>query len=1432
MTHYVTGALPAGAGRSADGEATDECDEDAAGLRDAGQQDGHSASQPDAAEDSRRFELIAAAQAGWIDALTDLGGRNTLLYFKDRRAGTLDLAAADPAALDRFLRTGSVRLTRLFHDVDARADAIRRVQVIYRKARELLEERGIRVGYLATGMASWDELFLEPCAPVLLRGLTISPTRARHDDFDLALDDDHEVNPVLLHKLASVFGAVTAEAAVAPAEKVGELLTRAAEDAEVPGFRILPRLVVGTFTYAKLPMVQDLQAAGELLADSDVVAAIAGDPDAQELLAADEEPAPIPESPEGDYSVLDADSSQRNAIDTVLSGRSLVIHGPPGTGKSQTIANLIAALVARGRKVLFVAEKRAAIDAVLSRLKGADLGEVVLDIHEGTKDRLRIARELGDAMAEAQRVPDPDVGDLHRRLLDRHWRLTRHVSALHQRHQPWGLTPFQVQSALLGVPREAQVGIRLDSPELISAERADRIRDELREFAHLGGFALRPGSTPWFGAAVRSPEDARLAGELAHRLSSRGLPMLLDRAARTTADVGLRPPRCYPDVAVVMRLFAGVGATVRRLGAGVYAADPARLAAATGDVRGDSGGRPPGLQPFGLGFRERRALRKQARALAQAADPATALTDAELTAALAEAAAELSRWRELRVDDGLPRLPVQIADLTALWSDCEAQLGRLRSVVSLPADPQPMLAELAADADTAWKLPRLYELAHRFDELCLGPLLDELSRQQAGPDLAAQAFDYAWYSAILDQMRVLDPRYAADYGEALDEVANDFRVHDVQHLSANRARVRREWAQALLAAGDRHPLQARVIRKQAALRRGQMPLRRLLDQASDVLFAIKPCWAMSPLMVSQVLPAARLFDVVIFDEASQIVPADAIPAIMRGHQIVVAGDDRQLPPTNFFRQVGGPDEEGADDENLVSFGAGFESVLDALRPLLPTAALAWHYRSRDERLVAFSNTRIYGGALTTFPGVARDDCLRHVVVSQGPGGGQEASVDAEVDRVVDIIIDHTREHPDESLGVIALGIKHADRIDTALRAALARLGEAGGDQILETFFAEDVAEPFFVKNLERVQGDERDAIILSIGYGKHPDGRMRYQWGPLLRDGGERRLNVAATRAKHRLTLVSSFSGHDVDPDRVTKAGARLLADYLDYASSGGTAQPASGAAQLDAFEADVRDRLAEAGITVVPQYGVGGYRVDFAATHPRDPSRMVLAIEADGASYWQSGSVRDRDRLRGEHLQRLGWRYHRLWSTNWFRHPDDEVARVQAAYERAIAGSEPVEAGSAGAAAHYERQPAAASQGPSGSDGQAASRARFPEPPPARSAAPPPAARADPPPAGQSARAGIGPAQADRVLDSQGGRARQAIAVGPAQADRVLATEPSQHQMIEAGPAPAGPVLEVGAAQPGAAIESGIAAGVPPEAGRSPVGDAEFSAEFRRMLS
>ncbi len=526
----------------------------------------------------RRSRLIEAAQESWVAALTDLGGRNTLLYYKDRRSGTLDLAAADPAAVEQLVSSGSIRLSRLFRDVDARVDAIRRIQVIYRKARELLEERGIRAGYLATGMARWDELFLLPAAPVLLRGLTIAPTRARHDDFELVLDDEYEVNPVLLYKLASLYGAATDKLADERGERLYQLLRRAANAAEVPGFDIADRLVIGTFTYAKLPMVRDVQGGSALLNDSDVVAAIAGDPEAQELLGENDEDAAeiLLDTPDSDYSVLDADSSQRSAIAAVLTGHSLVIHGPPGTGKSQTIANLIAGLVARGRKVLFVAEKRAAIDAVLSRLKGVDLGELVLDIHEGTRDRQRIARDLGESLDLAQRAQVPHDEGQQRRLADRQRKLTDHVKALHEAHPPWGVTPFQVQSALLGIPDQAKTPVRLAAPERITRLVAEDLRDELKEFAHLGGFSMRPGATAWFGARLRSAEDVRQACNLAAQLSSYTVPRLLELQARSAAALGLRAPANYADVLARMRLYAGVGQTLAALSDEVFAAEPPR----------------------------------------------------------------------------------------------------------------------------------------------------------------------------------------------------------------------------------------------------------------------------------------------------------------------------------------------------------------------------------------------------------------------------------------------------------------------------------------------------------------------------------------------------------------------------------------------------------------------------------------------------------------------------------------------------------------------------------------------------------------------------------------------------------------------------------------------------------------------------------------
>ncbi|MGH3471376.1 MAG: AAA domain-containing protein, partial [Nocardioidaceae bacterium] len=390
-------------------------------------------------------------------------------------------------------------------------------------------------------------------------------------------------------------------------------------------------------------------------------------------------------------------------------------------------------------------------------------------------------------------------------------------------------------------------------------------------------------------------------------------------------------------------------------------------------------------------------------------------------------------------------------------------------------------------------------------------------------------------------------------------------------------------------------------------------------------------------------------------------------SIARGEKLVVAGDERQLPPTAFFGSAVDDSDEEADSENI-TLTSGFESILDALAPLISVRNLQWHYRSRDEKLIAFSNAHIYDSSLTTFPGSQQEGVLRHVHVPWVLGAtGVAGSTSAEVEKVADLVIDHAENRSEESLGVIAMGIKHADRIDAAVRERLRDRAD------LESFFSEAQEERFFVKNLERVQGDERDAIILSVGYGKSADGRILYRFGPINTQGGERRLNVAVSRAKRRMTLVSSFSSADLDPNKLNARGAELLGAYVSFMESGGAdlGSVATPPPRLNAFEQDIRDRLTKVGLKLTPQFGVSGYRIDFVASHPDKPGQFVLAIEADGASYHSSATARDRDRLRQEHLERLGWRFHRIWSTDWFRNPQAEVDRALAVFDAAVAAAD-----------------------------------------------------------------------------------------------------------------------------------------------------------------
>jgi very-short-patch-repair endonuclease len=450
-------------------------------------------------------------------------------------------------------------------------------------------------------------------------------------------------------------------------------------------------------------------------------------------------------------------------------------------------------------------------------------------------------------------------------------------------------------------------------------------------------------------------------------------------------------------------------------------------------------------------------------------------------------------------------------------------------------------------------------------------------------------------------------------------------------------------------------------------------VRKLFAEIPGLLGRLAPCVLMSPRSVAQFLGrAGTRFDLVVFDEASQIPMWDAVGAIGRGTSLVVVGDSRQLPPTAFFQRLEQGDEPAADDvpEDL-------ESVLDECGAAgLPRMHLDWHYRSRHESLIAFSNHHYYGNRLLTFPAPQQRAaglgvrCVPVAGVYDRAGSRQNrAEAEALVAEVVARLRDPERQR--HSLGIVTFSQPQQVLIEDLLDAACTKFPE------IEPYFTA-AAEPVFVKNLENVQGDERDAILFSVCYGPDAAGKVYENYGPLNLQGGERRLNVAVTRARRELVVFTSVRPEQVAL-RTAAVGARHLRTFLDYALGGDAALLAAAAADPrgeveSPFEAAVRDALVQRGHEVYPQVGCSGYRIDLAVVDPTAPGRYLLGIECDGATYHSAATARDRDRLRASVLKGLGWHLHRVWSTDFWQDPQGELDRLEAAIAAAksVVAAEP----------------------------------------------------------------------------------------------------------------------------------------------------------------
>lgn len=1204
-------------------------------------------------------------------------------------------------------------------------DLSRRLRDLMQDARTAREETGVATLSLALGTLAWRDPATpetERLAPLALLPVTLEREGVGQTYRLRAAGLEVQENLSLREKLATEFRldlpAFDAETydPTAWADAVrGALGGREGWAVDPDG------LAVGLFSFQKFLMWRDLDpAANPGLLTHPMVRALVGG----EALAA---PPPFPDDTDVDAEipverldhVMDVDGSQALAAEAVRRGGHTVIQGPPGTGKSQTIANIIAQAILDGRRVLFVAEKLAALEVVQRRLGSIGLGAACLELHSEKQSKRAVLDELRATLAlPPPRRPDRDA--LIRRLGSLRGRLNGHARAMAAPVGDSGRPLHAVVGRLVGLRASGQA-----APDFVLAAgdwTADRIAAAEAAVEELAARAAEGGpASAWrgIGADLAPIEQERLLARLPAliRALSAGAAALAP-AARALG----RPGPGAAGATALLTLSGAVAATPAHdraaMAHAAWATDPAPLRAladaqaALTAAQSDRRLKPGALAEAGIAearqalaaggglFGFLSATQRNAKALAaRIAVDATAPLPA-LDAALAgqEAARKVAAGEA----PGRAAFGTLWGDAPAMqallaWRDTHGAEAAAALAAGMPVlDPAPVDAALAAHGDLVAETaldpiaafgvadPPLADIAARLGDwagqpetlpLWLGwrravaaagedlrPVVDRLADGRLAPEAARTAFDYALEEALLKAAMRARPELAAFDGAGFDRLVEDF-------AEADRARIdlaRRECsaAHAGRIAGLRDLPGFTLLMGEFEKKRGHLPVRELLLRAGPVVQAAKPVLMMSPLSVAQFLaPPHGLrpglsFDLLVIDEASQVEPVDALGAIARCGQVVVVGDDKQMPPTRFFQRMTSEDDEAveAEDGGEAVAAREVESILGLANARgIPNVMLRWHYRSRHESLIATSNAEFYGSRLFVLPSPrARSAILGLSLVRVDGAWEAGAGVNrAEARAVAEAVLRHAKETPGDTLGVAAFSLKQRDAILDAVEA----LRRESPDT--EAFFTAHEHEPFFVKNLENVQGDERDSIMISVGYARGSDGRLAMRFGPLSADGGERRLNVLITRAKKRCIVFSGIGAEDIDLERAAGRGVAALKTFLQ-AAAGGLRSGAPGSGTVRAgLGTVIGAEIEAAGKEAVGRVGTAGLFLDVAA---RDGADFILGVEADAGDWTSIRAARDRERGRAAALGQMGWRLHRAWSIAWLQRPEAERARLRAA--------------------------------------------------------------------------------------------------------------------------------------------------------------------------
>ncbi len=1253
-----------------------------------------------------KAERVRSAARGWQHRLSAVGGTNTLLWYRDLPTGTLELSTAHPGGLSMLMAGRPTRLSDLVREESAFEQARERAVAIRDTALELAHQRGLVTSFLGIGLATWTirSASRTPAAPVLVRAVTLRPTDGRLDDFMLDLAPAVELNPVLVHYLRSERGIEFDPDAVAglahvnrrfdPSPVFRELLQLARG---LPGFRIEDRRIVSTFPYAKLSLVADLARHGDTLPDHPVVAALAGDPDAIASLRGRTDgatpgtaPGTTPGAatnsgdldPAAELLVLDADAGQQDVAEAVRAGRSLVVDAPPGTGVTQTVANAAAAAAADGKSVLVVAQDDAELDELAARMAAVGLDDLVLRVREGAHHRRRQIEAVLATLDNPAPTPRGDLTQLRANLLAKRAVLAEHLDGLTRPQAPWGVSAFEVETALAQLatrPTPPSSRVRLVPPVLGRLDRAAarRLGRTMAELAQAGAWehGSRARTDPWWSARITTEPDAVRARELTVGLS--GARLEADRRDLDAAleEVGLPAAATPADYGRDLALIERVRQVRRRYRDEVFRRPLEDLLVATGDRAYRQ------AQPTRIGWWARRSLRQEARHLVL-----DGVRVEDLHGGLHTVRVLREDWRQRAGLGVVPAVPDAYERLTQVWARLERDLIWLAKVLAPTGTPGPFLemgfadlrqqmARLAARVDRVDVLPVALP---RLDQLYadgLGELVDEFAARGIPPEQCEAEVELIWWASVLDQLASREPAYGEHDGNALRATMAEYDRLDEAHIRSGPDQVVTAMHTRRRAAVAAHPKQLAFLRSSRGGRRSAAS-DELLATAPDVTLAARPVWLMSPFVVAATVPPRMCFDVVIVLDAGRLEVPEALGAVLRARSVVAFGDTRRLGPAPFAVVADAPSagrRPPADDEPL--------SLVAALAQIVPTLPLRWQHRCADGRLMSFANQRWYDGALTTVPGSAR----------RPPVDVLDAPVEKFLERVLQVIREQPVRRPGESFGVVAADRAAAERIRLALRRSLAAEPEGLSVAVFEGI---EVVEPgaamlFTIRDPWGFQGITRDRVLVVLG----PTGADREVPDTMPSQAA---LAVALTAARNGLTLMvpSEYLGRP--PSRWDSPATAVVRDFVAFASSsqaaaapaagspvagqpvagspadaGETVAPAraadvAGPPAEDALLTELAQRLGHEGLTIHQGYGEGAHAVDIAVEDPHRPGVMLVAIDSDGRRARLLRSVRERDRLWPQQLRRAGWDHVRVWSTDVFRDPARDVARVAEAVRAA----------------------------------------------------------------------------------------------------------------------------------------------------------------------